>query len=610
MTATLQTLLLLLAVLVVVALLAQRLKIAPSILLVIAGIGLALVPGLPRIELAPELVLLGILPPLIYLAGVTMSWREFRFNLRPITLLAFGCVVFTTGAVAAAAHWLLGMPLAAAFVLGAIVAPPDVVAPLAIARRLGLPRRLVVVLEGEGLANDATALILYRFAIAAVSTGLFSFGQALGTFALIVVGEIGYGIGIGWLGLRLRRWARDPRIELTLSLMTPYVAFWLPEHLGGSGVLATIAAGLFVSWNGPMLIPAATRLQGIFFWDLVVHLLEGFVFLITGLQARTLLERMAGVGLRDLALAVLLTTAVVIVARFVWVFPAVYFPRWFSPSLARRDPAPPWQWAFLLSFVGIRGVVSLAAALAIPLSTASGAPFPHRDLILAITFGLIVITLVGQGLLLPGVVRWLGLERHAVDERRREREAEAAARADALTMVLGRLDQLAAEDRMAPEVLAPLRARHEYRMAGLPKELADETKAAASAAAADLRTELIEAERAYIYQLLRDGRITDKFAPAHRARARPGGGEHRLQERRRGGSALVELCRTWIARAARSSSPPAEPQSPSAPRLRPPSLPQALTAGCFLDQVAARQRLARPRARAPLSLRRRRGGPG
>jgi Na+/H+ antiporter len=288
MTPTIQTLLLLLAVLVVVAVAARRLNTAPSILLVIAGVGLALTPGLPRIELAPELVLLGILPPLIYSAGVAMSWREFRFNLRPITLLAFGCVLFTTCAVALAVHGLLGMPLAVGFVLGAIVAPPDVVAPLAIARRLGLPRRIVVVLEGEGLANDATALILYRFAIAAVSTGLFSFSQAAGTFALIVVGEIGYGIGVGWLSLRLRRWAQDPRVEITLSLMTPYVAFWMPEHVGGSGVLATVAAGLFVSWNGPLLIPAATRLQGIFFWDLIIYLLEGFVFLLTGLQARTL----------------------------------------------------------------------------------------------------------------------------------------------------------------------------------------------------------------------------------------------------------------------------------------------------------------------------------
>src|ERR687888_778115 len=204
MTATIQTLLVLLAVLVAAALMARRLHTAPSILLVIAGIALALIPGLPRVELAPELVLLVTLPPLIYSAGVSMSWREFRFNLRPIALLAFGCVVFTTCAVAVAAHYVLGLPWAVGFLIGAIVAPPDVVAPLAIARPLGLPRRLLVVLEGEGLANDATALILYRFAVAAVSTGLFSFGRAAGTFALIVVGEIVFGVVIGWVGLRPR----------------------------------------------------------------------------------------------------------------------------------------------------------------------------------------------------------------------------------------------------------------------------------------------------------------------------------------------------------------------------------------------------------------------
>src|SRR5215208_4611253 len=309
MMATLQTLLLLLGLLVVVALLARRLNTAPSILLVIAGTGLALVPGLPGIELAPELVLLGILPPLIYSAGVAMSWREFRFNLRPITLLAFGCVVFTAGAVAAAAHWLLGMPLAAAFALGAIVAPPDVVAPLAIARRLGLPRRLLVVLEGEGLANDATALILYRFAVLSISTGAFSMTKAGGTFVLIVLGEIFFGIGVGWLSLKLRQWTKNPRVEITLSLMTPYLAYWIPEHIGGSGVLATVAAGLYVSWNGPRLIPAATRLQGIFFWDLVIYLIEGFVFLITGLQARTLIEKAHDFPVGELLLAVTVTVA-------------------------------------------------------------------------------------------------------------------------------------------------------------------------------------------------------------------------------------------------------------------------------------------------------------
>ncbi len=511
MTTTIQTLLGLLAVLVVVAIVARRLRTAPSILLVVAGIALAVIPGLPSLELAPELVLLGILPPLIYSAGVAMSWREFRFNLRPISLLAFGCVVFTACAVAAAIHWLIGLPLAVGFVLGAIVAPPDVVAPLAIVRRLGLPRRLVVVLEGEGLANDATALILYRFAVAAVSTGLFSFGQAAGVFAAIVVGEIAYGVSVGWVSLRLRRWAHDPRVEITLSLLTPYAAFLLPQQLGGSGVLATVAAGLYVSWNGPLLIPAATRLQGIFFWDLLVYLLEGLIFLITGMQTRTLLDRMNGNLVYDLTIAVLVTVVVIVVTRFVWTFPAVYLPRWLNPSLRRRDPSPPWQWAFLLSFVGVRGVVSLAAALAIPLTTETGAVFPARDLILFVTFAVIVITLIGQGMVLPLVVRWLGLGRAAAEEHAREHKAELAARAEALNVAYAKLKQLVDSGQISADVHAVLSARHDYRSGRLPQIGPDGLDGnSAEAVASELRTELITAEREYIYRLLQEGQITDE----------------------------------------------------------------------------------------------------
>ena len=424
MTAIMQTLLFMLAVLAAVAVAAKRLNIAPSILLVVAGIGMALIPGLPKVTLAPEVVLLVILPPLIYSAGVAMSWREFRFNLRPIALLAFGCVVFTTCAVAAAAHYLLNFDWAVGFLLGAIISPTDVVAPLAIARKLGLPRRLVVVLEGEGLANDATALVLYRFAVAAVSTGTFSLGEAAGTFALIVVGEIIYGLGVGWLSLRLRQWAREPRVEITLSLMTPYLAFWVPAHLGGSGVLATVACGLYVSWNGPRLIPSATRLQGIFFWDLIVYLIEGLVFLITGLQARTLIEQTHAFSIHDLLIATAWTTLIAIAARFIWVFPATYIPRWVSPRWRKRDPSPPWQRPFFLAFTGVRGVDSLAVALAIPYAVVNGAPFPHRDLILFVTFGVIIVTLIGQGLMLPWVVRWLGLHHLGKQERKDEIKPE------------------------------------------------------------------------------------------------------------------------------------------------------------------------------------------
>ncbi len=508
MTATIGTLLLLLAVLVVVALAARRLRTAPSVLLVVAGACLAFVPGLPHIELAPELVLLGLLPPLIYSAGVAMSWREFRFNLRPIVLLAVGCVVFTTCAVAVAVHWLLGMPLAVSFLLGAIVAPPDVVAPLAIARPLGLPRRLLVVLEGEGLANDATALILYRFAIAAVSSGMFSFAEASGTFLLIVVGEITWGVLVGWLSLRVRRWAHDPRVEITLSLMTPYLAFWVPEQLGGSGVLAAVSCGLFVSWNGPLLIPGATRLQGIFFWDLVIYMLEGFIFLLTGLEARAIIERTNGFEVGQFVLAVLVVLAVIIVARFIWVFPATYLPRWLVPGLARRDPSPPWRPVFLIAFIGVRGVVSLAAALAVPFVTASGDAFPYRDQILFVTTGIILLTLVGQGLLLPRVVRWLGLTQDREREHRAEHEAELTARWEALELARSRIDDLAANGNIPPEVVSTLRSNQDYRTGRLPRSLNDGVEAAHLTA--DLRSELIEGERQFIYQMLQDGRITDK----------------------------------------------------------------------------------------------------
>jgi len=504
---TLQILLSLVAVLVVVAVLARKLNIAPSILLVVAGVGLALIPGLPPVTLAPEFVLLMILPPLIYSAGVAMSWREFKFNLRPIILLAFGCVVFTTCTVAAAAHYLLGLPWAVGFVLGAIVAPPDVVAPLAIARRLGLPHRLLVVLEGEGLANDATALIMYRFAVAAVATGAFSLPEATGSFIAIVICEIAYGIGVGWLSLRLRRWARDPRIEITLSLMTPYLAYWVPAHFGGSGVLATVAAGLYISWNGPLLISSATRLQGIFFWDFIVYLIEGFVFLLTGLQARTLIERAQDLSLSDILIATLLTTAIIIVARFVWVFPGTYLPRWISPHLRARDPAPPWQWIFILSFTGIRGVVSLAAALAIPLTLDSGAPFPYRDLILFVSFGVIIITLVGQGLMLPSVIRWLGIANAAKEERYHEREAELTARRETAQYALQRLEELAVERHLSEELLEVNRARHNSRLKLLPESL-DNVRDTIEMT--ELRMELIDAERGFLHRLLRDGKITDE----------------------------------------------------------------------------------------------------
>jgi monovalent cation/hydrogen antiporter len=504
-----QIFLALLAVLAGTAFLARRVNIAPAILLLLVGVALAFVPGAPSLELPPELVLLVVLPPLIYSAGVAMSWREFSFNLRPIVLFAVGGVIFTACAVAAATHYLIGLPWNVGFLLGAVVSPPDAVAPLAIARRLGLPRRILVVLEGEGLANDATALIIYRFSVVAIMSGAFSLPKATGMFAGVVAAEAAFGVAVGWLSLRARHYAHDPKIEITLSLITPYLAYWAPNYFGGSGVLSTVACGLYISWNGPLWISSATRLQGIFFWDLVIYLIEGLLFLLTGFQMRLLIEKSKAFPLGDILTAIALVTVIVIVARFIWVFPATYLPRILSRSLRARDPSPPWQWTFIMSFAGVRGAVSLAAALALPFALDDGAPFPGRDLILLVSFGVIFVTLVGLGLMLPSVVEWLGVARAGRDELVAEHSAELAARREALDEALKSLDAIVENRDVSGDVVKLLRARHEVRAIQLPDAL-DPDKCDVPVTGAELTRELIAAERKLIHRLLRDGKITDE----------------------------------------------------------------------------------------------------
>jgi CPA1 family monovalent cation:H+ antiporter len=511
MISTIRTLVLLLIVVSAVAVAARRLKIPPAILLVLTGIMLALIPGLPRLELAPEVALLVVLPPLIYSSAVAMSWREFRFNLRPISLLAVGCVLFTTVAVAAASRWLLGFSWPVGFVLGAIVSPPDPVAPLAIARRMHLPRRILVILEGEGLANDATALILYRFSVAAVTAGVFSFVPAVSTFVLILAGEVLWGIGCGWLMLRLRRWVDDPRVEIMLSLLTPFLAYWPPVQLGGSGVLATVTAGLYISWNGLELIRPATRLQGIFFWDFFAYLIEGMVFLITGLQARTLLADISSSSKSELALAAIVVSVTVIVTRFVWTFPATYLPRWLIPSLRRRDPAPAWQWPFVIGFTGVRGIVTVAAALAIPLATESGAPFPHRSRIIFLAFVVILVTLVGQGSALPAVLRWLGLANAGRRERQASRNGELSAARQALEAATEQLEALSTEQQLPPEVVQRLRADYRERLTAVEHRHDSNERHLRLVEVSDTITlRLIETERQLINRLYREGKLEDE----------------------------------------------------------------------------------------------------
>jgi Na+/H+ antiporter len=507
---TLQLLVVLLAVIAGVEAIATRLKVPSAILLVLTGVVLALIPKLPSVTLAPELVLLIILPLFIYWTAVSMSWKDFRANLGGISLLAIGCVLFTTVLVATACHLWLQLSWPVGFTVGAIVSPPDAVAPLSIARRMQIPRRILTILEGEGLANDATALILYRFGVVAVSMGSISVGHASALFSLIVVGEVLWGIAVGWLMLHLRRLARDTHIEVTLSVLTPFLAFWPPQHLGGSGVLATVATGLYVSWNGQRLISAQTRLQGVFFWDFLIYILEGVVFLVTGLQARAVVQGIRGYTTSELAIAAAIVSVVVIGARFLWIFPTAYLAVLGRHAEPMDDDAISWQRAFALAFTGIRGVVSLAAALALPALLDDGAEFPARDLILFLTFAVILVTLVGQGLVLPGVIRWLGLANAGRRERLRDRMEEFRARRAAITGTLGRLEQLKQERALTEEVVAPVRRLYRERLRHVEDRGDGDAAHAAAVHERDvLEYQLIATEREQINATYRDGDLKD-----------------------------------------------------------------------------------------------------
>jgi CPA1 family monovalent cation:H+ antiporter len=480
---------------------AQRLRVAAPILMLVAGAAIAFVPGIPQVALDPELVLVLLLPPFLYSSGVGMSWRGFRSNLRPILLLAIGCVLFTAGAVAAVMHYLIGFSWAVGFVLGAIVSPPDAVAPMAILRSMRLPRRAVTVLEGESLVNDATALVTLAFAINAVASGTFSLTAAASEFVAIVLGEVAFGIAVGWAMLRLRHEAANARAEVMLALITPYLAFWPPHALGGSGVVACVAAGLYVSWNGRRLIRPDTRLQGYFIWDLLTWAIEALVFLLTGLQARSVVVGLAGDGLQRAFVAAALVTLTVVAVRFVWVYPATYLPRLLMPRACAADPPPDWRMPFLVSFTGLRGAVSLIGALLVPAYIA-GKPFPDREVVLFATYAVIVVTIVGLGLTLRPVVRLLGLAEAGADEFAANQRDEQQVRLEALDAVLHRLD--GAKDRSAE---ALRRAYGDRRARIAAADVSSSPPDTVARCALELR--LIDAEREAIAEAYEKNRITD-----------------------------------------------------------------------------------------------------
>lgn len=443
----------LVAVVAGLAALARRVNIPYPIFMAVAGMAIGWIPGIPRFELEPEIVFVLFLPPLLFVAASSTSIRDVRANTRPIGLLAVGLVVFTIGVVAAVAHWVIpGLSWPMAFALGAIVAPPDAIAATAVLQRVGAPKRLVTILEGESLLNDATALVAYRLALVAAVSGSFSLAEAGLRFVAVAAGGVILGLAVGVVVTWLRRRVSDTPISITIGLLAPYVAYLPAEQLGVSGVLAAVTAGLYLGRHSSRTLSSETRIAGAAVWQMIVFLLNGLIFTLIGLQLPGIAQRLEGIPaslLFSVGGAVALT---VIATRFVWMFPATYLPRVLSPSLRRRDPNPPWQWAVVLSWAGMRGAVSLAAALALPHD------IPERDLLIFVTFCVIATTLIGQGLTLPLVIRALGVVR--ADETGHE---EAHARAETAEAALARLEEGRSKWAAHGELLDALQARYAHQ---------------------------------------------------------------------------------------------------------------------------------------------------
>jgi Na+/H+ antiporter len=446
--------LLLLAVVALITVAARRIGVPYPILMVVGGLALGFVPGLPRVDLEPEIVLLLFLPPILFSAAYLSSPRELWRNVRPISLLAFGLVLTTTLAVAVVMVTLVpGIGWPAAIALGAIVSPPDAIAATAIAQRLGLPRRLVTILEGESLVNDATALVTYRLAVAAAVPGaVFVAGDAVLTFVTVAIGGVLIGLVVGWLTTWLLAKLEDPPVEVLLTLLAPFAAYLPAEQLHVSGVLAAVSGGLLVGYRAPRVMSSDTRVLGVGTWQMTIFVVNGLAFVLIGLQLPSVMATVAERPVAELAALSVAVAATVILVRLAWVFPATYVPRRLVPSLARRDPAPPRSAVLVLGWAGMRGAVSLAAALALPPA------FPERDLLIFLTFVAILATLVGQGLSLPALIRRLGLG----DDGSVEHE-ELHAREAATVAALARLDELVSEVPGHRPLIDQLRDRYAHR---------------------------------------------------------------------------------------------------------------------------------------------------
>jgi CPA1 family monovalent cation:H+ antiporter len=487
--------------------LSRAMRIPYPILFVIGGLGIGFVPGVPEIELKPELVFVAFLPPLLYAAAFFTSLRELRANIKPISLLSVGLVLVTVVAVACVAHALVdGMPWAAAFTLGAIVSPTDPIAASAIARRLGVNRRVVSIVEGEALINDGTALVAYRFAVAAVVTGAFSFWSASLEFVWNVVGGVAVGLIVAY-GIRMvRRRINHPPTEIAIALLSGYLGFLPADALGVSGILAAVVVGIYMGWHTPELTNAETRLQGQAVWEIVSFVLNSLLFGLVGFQLPTVLDQLSGYSVLELVAYGAIVALAVAGVRFAFLFPFVWVQR---ARQQARGSGYRYQWrnATLISWMGMRGAVSLAAALALPLTIDSGDPFPDRDLIIFLTFCVILATLVLQGLSLPRLI--LALQLPPDDEEEREEIDARIAAADAAVL---RLAELEAEDWVREDTAERMRGLYSFRRRRFEARFDDGDDGEIeerSQSYQRLRRELLDAERHALHELRRQRVISD-----------------------------------------------------------------------------------------------------
>ena len=500
--AIVEAVLAMMAACIALAVLARFAGLPYAVVLILAGSAIAFIPGLPEVTLNPELALAFFLPPLLQASAFRTDWPAFRRNLRPILLLALGCVAFTAFFIGWVARLLMPeMPWAAAIALGAILAPPDAVAAAAVLQRLNLPRRIVTVLEGESLVNDASALVIYRFAIAAMAAGSFVPHEAVGSFFLLGLG----GILAGWLVARGTLWAmarlRDTLLETALSFLACYAAFLAAEALHLSGVMAVVTTGIMLGRAQHRVFSARTRLEARAVWDFLEFVLTSLIFILIGLQLNDILGRLGDRGVLELTALALVISLALIVSRFIWVLPAAALPR-LIPAVARRDPMPPFSHLVVISWAGMRGVVSLAAAIALPLN------FPERDLIIFLAFCAILATLVLQGTTLEWLIKRLGLVQpphpHGIDPE------EAHARHVAATAMLGAIRKRSSDVLYGP-IAQDLLAEHKDRAEHLERVTRGGAAVAAERAARRaVRLEGLEAARAAILALQAEDRLAEE----------------------------------------------------------------------------------------------------